>query len=144
MLLEGAFTATVAGGDADTGLEGILVKFEVSDKTSAGGNLVFTEGGGSGGILGDPSGILVDPSNKQIWDAGRNERVTTGGGKRLYIRTGGNGAQGLMRETTRNQQNHYQVLRKHYMREPMQRVRQRLLTSLGLSRASGLSLVVLA
>ena len=86
-LLTDAFTATVAGGDADTdtGLEGILVKFEVSDKTSAGGNLVFTEVGGSGSIL-------VDSSNKQIWNAGRNARVTEGGGKTLYIRTGSAGA----------------------------------------------------
>ena len=62
--------AMVAGGDADTGLEGILVKFEVSDKTSAGGNLVFTEDGSAG--------ILVDSSNKQIWDAGSNALVTDG------------------------------------------------------------------
>ena len=76
-LLKDAFTATVAGGDADTGLEGILVKFEVSDKTSAGGNLVFTEDG--------TAGILVDSSNN-------NARVTEGGGKTLYIRTGSAGA----------------------------------------------------
>ena len=31
-------------------------------------------------------------SNKQIWDAGRNDRVKTGGGKTLYIRTGSAGA----------------------------------------------------
>ena len=85
-LLPDAFTATVVGGDdPETGLAGILVKFEVSDKTSAGGNLVFTEGDGSGGIL-------VDRSNKQVWDAGRNMPATTGGGKTLYIRTGSDGA----------------------------------------------------
>ena len=83
-LLKDAFTATVAGGDASTGLAGILVKFEVNDKTSAGGNLVFTQGNGEGGIL-------VDPSNKQILDAGGNVQMM-GGGKTLYIRTGSAGA----------------------------------------------------
>jgi len=87
-LLTDACSATIAGVDAPTtGLAGILVKFEVKDKTSAGGNLVFTQGDGS-------DGILVDSSNKQIWDAGRNALVTTGSGKILYIRTATtNGAQ---------------------------------------------------
>ena len=86
-LLSDAFSATIAGGDAATGLAGILVKFEVKDKTSAGGNLVFTQGDGS-------DGILVDSSNKQIWDAGSNAVVLTGSGKILYIRTAAtNGAQ---------------------------------------------------
>ena len=69
-----------------TGLAGILVKFEVKDKTSAGGNLVFVE-------EDDVSeGILVDSSNKQIWDSSRNARVTRANGKVLYIRTGSDGA----------------------------------------------------
>ena len=83
-LLRDAFTAMVAGGDAATGLAGILVKFEVNDKTSAGGDLVFEENA--------TDGILVDRFNKQILDAGGNDRVKTGGGKTLYIRTGSAGA----------------------------------------------------
>lgn len=86
-LLTGAFTATVAGGESATGLAGILVKFEVKDKTSAGGNLVFTE------ASDQANGTLVDASNKQIWDSNTNTRVTTGSGKILYIRTGSTNAQ---------------------------------------------------
>ena len=84
-LLSDAFSATVAGGESTTALAGILVKFEVSDKTLAGGNLVFTEGDDGA------NGILVDSSNKQIWN--NNARVKTGSGKTLYIRTGSTNAQ---------------------------------------------------
>ena len=75
-----AITATVTDG-AGTGIPGILVRFDVRDRSHAGGTLVFP-------ATTTPAGTLVGSNNRVQLDTNGAE-ITSGADKTLYVQTTG-------------------------------------------------------
>ncbi len=74
-----AITATITDG-AGTGIPGILVRFDVRDRSHAGGTLVFP--------ATTPAGDLVGSNNRALLDA-NGTAITSGADKTLYVQTAG-------------------------------------------------------